>query len=61
MIRIEPASLRREYFRRLWRLLKVHRCPGLTLFYLFHLVMHYHVHTMARTMAVAEARLVNSF
>ncbi len=59
--RIEPASLRREYFKRLWRFLKVHRRPGLTLFYLFHMVMHYHVYTMARTMAVGEARLVNSF
>ncbi len=61
MGRIEPASLRREYLKRLWRFLKIHRRPGLTLFYLFHLVMHYHVHTMARTMAVGEARLVNSF
>jgi hypothetical protein len=61
MSRIEPASLRREYLRRIWRSLKVHRRPGLTLFYLFHLVMHYHVLTMARTMAVGEARLVNSF
>jgi len=59
--RIEPDSLRREYLKRLWRFLKVHRRPGLTLFYLFHLVMHYHVHTMARTMADGEARLVNSF
>ena len=61
MTRIEPASLRREYRKRLWRFLKVHRRPGLALFYLFHMVMHYHVHTMARTMAAGEARLVNSF
>ena len=58
---IESPALGREYRRRLWRFLKVHRRPGLTLFYLFHLVMHYHVQTMARTMASGEARLVNSF
>ncbi len=61
MSRVEPASLRREYVRRLWRFLKVHRRPGLALFYLFHIVMHYHVNTMASTMATGEARLVNSF
>ena len=61
MGRIEPASLRREYRKRLWRFLKVHRRPGLTLFYLFHLVMHYHVYTIARTMSVGESRLVNTF
>jgi hypothetical protein len=58
---IESAALRREYRRRLWRFLKVRRRPALALFYLFHLVMHYHLHTLARTMAAGEARLVNSF
>jgi radical SAM superfamily enzyme YgiQ (UPF0313 family) len=58
---IESPALRREYRRRLWRFLKVRRRPGLALFYLFHLVMHYHLHTLARTMASGEARLVNSF
>ncbi len=61
LTRIESPELRRHYRRRLWRLVEVHRRPGLTLFYLFHLVMHYHVHTMARMMAAGEERLVNSF
>ena len=61
MNRIESPALRREYRKRLWGFLKIHRRPGLVLFYLFHLVMHYHVHTMARTMAKGEARLVNTF
>ena len=61
MNRIESAPLRREYRKRLWGFLNIHRRPGLVLFYLFHLVMHYHVHTMARTMAKGEARLVNTF
>ncbi len=58
---VQAPSLRREYVRRLWRFLKVHRRPGLTLFYLFHMVMHYHLQTMAHTMSTGEARLVNSF
>jgi hypothetical protein len=61
MSRVEPPALRREYFRRIWRFLRAHRRPGLALFYLFHIVMHYHVHSMARSMATGEARLVNSF
>jgi hypothetical protein len=61
MSRVEPASLRREYRKRLWRFLKVHTRPGLTLFYVFHIVMHYHVHSIVLTMAAGEARLVNSF
>jgi Domain of unknown function (DUF4070) len=61
MTRIASPELRRHYRRRLWRFLEVHRRPGLTLLYLFHLVMHYHVHTMAQTMAADEERLVNSF
>jgi radical SAM superfamily enzyme YgiQ (UPF0313 family) len=58
---VEPRSLRGEYLKRLWRFLQVHRRPGLTLFYLFHMAMHYHIHTMARTMASGKAQLVNSF
>ena len=61
MNRIESTALRREYRKRLWRFLKVHRRPGLTLFYMFHMVMHYHVCTMARTMVNGEARLINTF
>ncbi len=61
MCRIESAALRREYRKRLWRFLKVHHRPGLTLFYMFHMVMHYHLCTMARTMAAGESRLVNTF
>jgi hypothetical protein len=61
MTRVRSPELRRQYRRRLWRFLKVHRRPGLTLYYLFHLVMHYHVYTMARAMANGEKPLVNSF
>jgi radical SAM superfamily enzyme YgiQ (UPF0313 family) len=61
MTRVGEAHLRREYRQRLWRFLKVHRRPGLVLFYLFHMAMHYHAQYMAKRMASRELQLVNSF
>ncbi len=61
MTKVSEASLRGEYRRRLWRFLKVHRRPGLVLFYLFHMTMHYHAQYLARRMASRELQLVNSF
>ncbi len=61
MTRVREPHLRREYRKRLWRFLKVHRRPGLVLFYLFHMTMHYHAQYLARRMASRELQLVNSF
>ncbi len=61
MFLIPRASLRHEYRKRLWRFLRVRRRPGLMLFYVFHLAMHYHAHTLARSMATGEQRVVNTF
>ena len=61
MIMVPSAALRREYRKRLWRFLKVHRRPGLLLFYVFHLAMHFHTQTLASSMKSGERRLVNSF
>jgi radical SAM superfamily enzyme YgiQ (UPF0313 family) len=61
MTRVPEAELRREYRRRLWRLLKVHRRPGLVLNYLFHMTMHYHSFSLARRVANPEMQLINSF
>jgi radical SAM superfamily enzyme YgiQ (UPF0313 family) len=61
MIGLPSAPLRREYRRRFQRFLKVHCRPGLALYYLFHLAMHYHAHTMAEQMSAGEQRLVNTF
>jgi radical SAM superfamily enzyme YgiQ (UPF0313 family) len=58
--RVDPR-LRREYRRRMWRFLKVHRRPGLILGYVIHLAMHYHAWKMAKQMSSKEAQLVNSF
>jgi len=58
---VSDPRLRREYRKRLWGFLKVHRRPGLLLFYVFHLAMHYHVSKLAHDMTTREAHLVNSF
>lgn len=61
MTMIPTAALRREYRRRLGRFLKVHRRPGIALFYLFHMTMHYHAHRLANDMARTGSKLVNSY
>lgn len=59
--RVPDHTLRAEYKKRLKGFLKVHRRPGLVLFYVFHLAMHYHVWKLARDMKTKQAHLVNSF
>jgi radical SAM superfamily enzyme YgiQ (UPF0313 family) len=61
MTQVPERRLRREYRRRLWRFLRVHRRPGLVLNYLFHMTMHYHAQYLARRMASRELQLVNSY
>jgi hypothetical protein len=53
--------MRKQYRKRLWRFLKVHRRPGLLLSYVIHLVMHYHVSKLVKDMSTSESQLVNSF
>jgi radical SAM superfamily enzyme YgiQ (UPF0313 family) len=58
---IPEKHLRREYRRRLARFLARRRRPGLTMFYLFHLAMHYHAYSMAQNMATRRTAIVNSY
>jgi radical SAM superfamily enzyme YgiQ (UPF0313 family) len=58
---VPEASLRREYRRRVWRLLRARRDPNLLLLYLIKCAMHYHQYTMTRQMAAGDRRIVNSF
>jgi radical SAM superfamily enzyme YgiQ (UPF0313 family) len=61
MTRVPDPRLRREYRKRLWRFLKVHRRPGIVLFYVFHMAMHYHAWHLAQRVADPDLELVNSF
>jgi radical SAM superfamily enzyme YgiQ (UPF0313 family) len=58
---VPEAYLRREYRRRLWRFLKRRRNPGTMMFYVIHMAMHYHAHTMARQMASGQTKVLNSY
>jgi hypothetical protein len=61
MRRIPDPGLRRGYRRRLSAFLKIHRRPGLILFYVFHLAMHYHVSKLSSDMSSRKDYLVNSY
>jgi radical SAM superfamily enzyme YgiQ (UPF0313 family) len=61
MTRVGESRLRREYRKRLWRFLKVHRRPGLVFAYVFHMTMHYHAYQLAKGMVSVERQLVNSW
>ncbi len=58
---VPDPKLRKEYRRRLWRLLKVRRDPGLILIQLIKSAMHYHAHTMAKEMASGRTAIMNSY
>jgi hypothetical protein len=58
---IPEKHLRQEYKRRFWRFLQVKHRPGLALFYLFHIAMHYHAYSMARNMASKRTAILNSY
>ncbi len=57
---IPEVSLRQEYRRRVWRLVKARPDPNLVVLYLIKCAMHYHQYTMARQMAGGN-RVVNTY
>ena len=58
---VPEADLRKEYRKRLRRLVQVRRDPGTVLIYVIEMAIHYHAHTMARQMSSGGIRIVNSF
>jgi len=58
---VPDASLRRQYRRRIWRLLRVRKDPVVLFVYLIKCAAHYHHYTMATRMAQRETQVVNSF
>ncbi len=57
---VRQPDLRREYVRRVWRLVLARPQPNLLIFYLFKCFLHYHQHTMAQQMARGESKVYNS-
>jgi hypothetical protein len=60
MSHIPEASLRREYRRRLFRVLKQRPDPQLIFIYAIKCAMHYHHYAMTRRMTTERPALVNS-
>jgi hypothetical protein len=58
---IPEAALRREYRRRLWRLVRARPDAHPALLYVIKGALHYHNHTMARLMACGRGPVYNSF
>jgi radical SAM superfamily enzyme YgiQ (UPF0313 family) len=57
---VPERSLRQEYRRRLWRLLRARPDANLAILYLFKCAMHYHQWTMAREMASGRTPIYNT-
>jgi radical SAM superfamily enzyme YgiQ (UPF0313 family) len=59
--KVPEPELRREYGRRLWRAFATRRSPALLRLYAVRCAMHYHFHTLARSLAAGRGgRVVNS-
>jgi radical SAM superfamily enzyme YgiQ (UPF0313 family) len=58
---VPDAALRRQYRRRIVRLLKVRQDPVVLFSYLIKCAVHYHHYTMATQMAQRQSQIVNSF
>jgi hypothetical protein len=61
MAGIPERDLKREYRKRLLRFLKHRQNPGAVVFYVIHMAMHYHAHTMASQMTSGQSAIVNSY
>jgi radical SAM superfamily enzyme YgiQ (UPF0313 family) len=58
---VPEVKLRREYRRRIGRLLKARCDPKVLTVYLLKCALHYHQHTMAKQMALGDTPIYNSF
>ncbi len=61
MTGIPEPELRREYRRRIGRLIRARPDPGTILTYVFKCAMHYHAYTMARKMASDRAAVLSGY
>jgi len=58
---VPERHLRAEYRRRIWRLMKGGRNPGLLITYVMKCAIHYHYHTLERQMAQSPEAAINVF
>ena len=58
---IPQASLRKEYRKRIARLLRVNRDPSVLFVYVIKCAMHYHHYTLSNNMSDRRSTVVNTF
>ena len=58
---IPQRSLRKEYRKRIFRLLRVNRDPSVLFVYVIKCAMHYHHYTLATNMSSQRSAVVNTF
>jgi hypothetical protein len=59
--KVGDATLRREYLRRIWRLVRARRDPSILWLSVVKCALHYHAHTMARQMVEGQSPVVNTY
>jgi radical SAM superfamily enzyme YgiQ (UPF0313 family) len=60
MRQVPDAALRKEYRRRIWRVLRKRPDPNLLSLYIIKCGMHYHQHKMAQQLAASDGQMVNT-
>ena len=59
--KVGDAALRREYLRRIWRLVRARRDPSILWISVVKCACHYHAHTMARRMSGGQSPVINTY
>jgi radical SAM superfamily enzyme YgiQ (UPF0313 family) len=59
--KVGNAALRREYLRRIWRLVRARPDPSVLWITVVKCACHYHAHTMALQMSGGQSRVVNTY
>ena len=59
--KVNDGALRREYLRRIWRLVKARPDPSILWISVVKTALHYHVHTMAGRMSTGESHVYNTY
>ena len=59
--KVNDASLRREYLRRIWRLVRARRDSRVLWIWAVKCALHYHAHTMARQMSGGQSPVINTY
>ncbi len=59
--KVDDAALRREYLRRIWRLVRTRRDASVFWITVVKCACHYHAYTMARRMSGGQSSVVNTY